>query len=437
MKIAVLGLGYVGTVSAACLASRGHRVVGVDVEPRKVDAIKEGRAPVIEPGLDDLIKQTVADGSLTAISDPRQAVIDTDVSLICVGTPGQTSGALDLKYLIRVAEDVGAALADRPRGHVVTFRSTMLPGTVEDTLVPILERSSGLRAGEDFGVAVNPEFLREGSSLKDFEAPPRIVVGQINQESGDILMSIYDGIEAPRVQTAIRTAEVVKYADNCFHALKIGFANEIGNICKASGVDARESMEIFCLDTKLNIAPTYLKPGAAFGGSCLPKDLRALVHHARSSQLKVPLLDSVLAANEEQKKAAFDLVWATGKRKIGILGLSFKPDTDDLRESPAVELAESLIGKGRDVEIYDKNVALARLVGANRIYIEKEIPHISRLMKKTAAEVVANAEVVVVTTKDPEFFEIVRDCPAETHVIDLVSIVTPDQAPPAYEGICW
>lgn len=437
MKVSVLGLGYVGTVSAACLASRGHRVLGVDVEPRKVDAINEGRAPVIEPGLDDLIKAVVATGALTAQTDTVAAVRNSDVSLVCVGTPGRDNGALDLGYLSRVAEQIGGALASHAGRHVVTFRSTMVPGTVEGTLIPILERASGMTAGKDFGVAVNPEFLREGSSLKDFDDPPRIVVGESDAASGHAVMSLYDGIDAPRVRTALRSAEIVKYADNCFHALKIAFANEIGNICKRSGIDARTVMEIFCLDTKLNLSPVYLKPGSAFGGSCLPKDLRALLHHARESDLATPVLAAALESNEEQKRIALELIKSQNKKKIGILGMSFKPDTDDLRESPAVELIESLIGKGYDVAIYDHNVSLARLIGANRVYIEKEIPHVSRLLRGSVDEVVAHAEVVVVTTKDPAFHDAARKLPAGKILVDLVGLLAAGEAPPSYEGICW
>ena len=437
MKVSILGLGYVGTVSAACLAARGHRVTGVDVEPRKVEAIQQGRAPVIEPGLDDLIRSVVSSGALTAQTDTENAVLATDVSLVCVGTPGRPNGALDLTYLTRVAEQIGRALARTSSRHVVTFRSTMIPGTVESTLVPILEGASGKRAGRDFGVAVNPEFLREGSSLRDFDDPPRIVVGESDDATGATVMSLYDGIQAPRVRTALRTAEVVKYADNCFHALKIAFANEIGNICKRSGIDSRKVMEIFCLDTKLNLSPTYLKPGSAFGGSCLPKDLRALLQHAREADLSTPILAAVLASNEEQKRLAFDLVRRTNKKKIGILGMSFKPDTDDLRESPAVELIEALIGKGYDVAIYDRNVSMARLIGANRTYIEKEIPHVSRLLRTTIAEVEEHAEALVVTTRDPEFADIARRLPADKILIDLVGLLPAGEAPASYEGICW
>lgn len=437
MRVSILGLGYVGTVSAACLASRGHRVIGVDVEPRKVEAILAGRAPVIEPGLDDLIRRMVADDALTAQSDTEDAVLNSDVSLVCVGTPGKSNGALDLGYLLRVAEQIGAALGRTKTRHVVTFRSTMLPGTVETKLVPVLERASGKKAGRDFGVAVNPEFLREGTSLRDFDDPPRIVVGEVDEQSGAAVMSLYDGIQAPRVRTSIRTAEMVKYADNAFHALKIAFANEIGNVAKRSGIDARQVMEIFCLDTKLNLSATYLKPGSAFGGSCLPKDVRALLQHAHDSELRTPILEAVLASNEEQKRIAFELVRKTGKKKIGILGMSFKPDTDDLRESPSVELIEALIGKGYDVAIYDKNVSLARLIGANRAYIEKEIPHVSRLLRADVREVEAHAEVLVVTTRDPEFLAVAERLGKGKTLVDLVGLVAAGKAPASYEGICW
>ncbi len=436
MDISIVGLGYVGTVSAACLAVAGHRVIGVDVNPVKVDAINSGRSPVIEPGLNEALAEAVDAGQLRATQDIGEAIQQSELSLICVGTPSQENGALGLTYVQRVTREIGAALGEHPSYHVVAFRSTMLPGTVDEQLIPLLESESGRRAGEHFGVAMNPEFLREGSSLEDFHDPPRIVIGALDERSGDVVLAAYEGIEAPLVRNTLRHAEMLKYVDNAFHALKITFGNEIGNICKSAGIDARAVMEDFCLDTKLNLAPTYLKPGAAFGGSCLPKDLRALLHHARTRDVDVPVLRSILPSNELQKDLALRLVRQTGKRKIGLLGLSFKAGTDDLRESPAVQLAEMLIGKGFDLAIYDKNVLLARLVGANRTYIEQEIPHISSLMRASIAEVEAFAEVLVVTTPDSDFKRVARGDVSDRIVIDLVGLLR-DAPPEHYHGICW
>ncbi len=437
MEISVIGLGYVGTVTAACLADSGHQVIGVDVDQRKVDAINAGRSPVIEPGLDDLMKKVVASSRLRAIFDVREAIAGSSISFVCVGTPSQDNGALDLKYVEKVTLEIGEALRDAEHYHVVAFRSTMLPGTVEERLIPILEEISGRHAGRDFGVVMNPEFLREGSSLKDFHRPSRLVVGELDAKSGDVAFEVYpETIEAPRVRSDIRSAEILKYADNAFHALKISFANEIGVLCRQAGIDSRGVMESFCLDTKLNLSPVYFKPGAAFGGSCLPKDLRAILHFARSQDLSVPVLEAVLPSNEAQKKRAFELVRRSGKKKVGILGLSFKSGTDDLRESPAVDLAESLIGKGFDLAIYDRNVSLARLIGANRAFIEREIPHIASLMRPSLADIVEHAEVLVVTTPDPEFRGLTADLPRDKMLIDLVGLV-PGASDSQRQGICW
>ncbi len=436
MDISIVGLGYVGTVSAACLAASGHRVIGVDVNPAKVEAINAGHSPVIEPGLTEALAQAVESGQLRATADISEAIRESELSLICVGTPSQDNGALGLAYVMRVTREIGTALRGHPGYHVVAFRSTMLPGTVEGELIPLLESESGRCAGEHFGVAMNPEFLREGSSLEDFHDPPRIVIGELDERSGDVVLAAYDGIEAPVVRNVLRHAEMLKYVDNAFHALKITFGNEIGNICKSADIDARAVMEDFCLDTKLNLSPTYLKPGSAFGGSCLPKDLRALLHHARSRDVEVPVLRSILPSNELQKDLAWQLIRQTEKRKIGLLGLSFKAGTDDLRESPAVQLAEALIGKGFELAIYDRNVSLARLVGANRSYIEKEIPHISSLMRGSLEEIENFAEVLVVTTPDPDFMHVARGEFDDRIVIDLVGLLR-DDPPEHYHGICW
>ena len=398
MRISVFGLGYVGCVSAACLASMGHQVVGVDVNQAKVDLINGGTAPIVEERIGDLVAAAVGAGNLRATTDAAEAVAASEVSLVCVGTPSAPNGSLSTTFLERVAEQIGRALSER---HVVVFRSTMLPGTCAELLVPILELSSGLRAGVDFGVAVNPEFLREGSSVRDFFAPPKTVIGESDPAGGDVVAALYEGLPGEVFRVPIPVAEMTKYADNAFHAVKIGFANELGAVCQALGLDSHQVMEVFLADRKLNISPAYLRPGFAFGGSCLPKDLRGLVYAARKADVAIPLLSHVLPANEAHLQRAIDLVTATGKRRIGLFGLSFKPGTDDLRESPMVELAERLLGKGYSLRIYDANVTLSRLVGANRAYIAERLPHLGDLLSDSVAEVVEHAEVCVVGCADP------------------------------------
>jgi len=434
--IALFGLGYVGTVSGACLAARGHRVIGVDLDRGKVDGITAGRSPVIEEGVEDLVRRGVASGRLEATMDGAAAVRSADLSLVCVGTPSRANGGLDTGHVEQVTREIGAALAGRTDYHVVVYRSTMLPGTVETRLIPILAQTSGRAPGADLGVAVNPEFLREGTSVRDFHEPSRTVIGAIDSRAGDLVQPLYEGIPGPVVRTDLKTAEMVKYADNCFHALKVAFGNEIGNICKSAGIDSHELMDIFCLDRKLNLSPVYLKSGYAFGGSCLPKDLRAIVQHAREHDLRTPLLEAIIASNEAQKRLGLQMILRTRKMKVGILGLSFKPGTDDLRESPAVELAETLIGKGFDVAIYDRNVSLARIMGANRAYIEREIPHIAGLMRASLDELRDHAEVLVVTSGDPEYAAFLPTLRPDQAVIDLVRLGAA-ATPAAYEGICW
>jgi len=442
MRISVFGLGYVGCVSAACLASRGHEVVGVDVNPTKVEMIAAGTAPLVEERIGELTAEVVAAGALRATTDVAQAVATTEVSLVCVGTPSAANGSLSTRYLEKVAEEIGGALGARDgRRHTVVFRSTMLPGTCEDLLVPIMEKASGRVAGRDFGVAVNPEFLREGSSVRDFHDPPKTVVGELDAASGDPVVALYDGLPGPVFRVPVRVAEMTKYADNCFHALKIGFANEIGAVSAALGLDSHRVMEIFVADRKLNISPAYLRPGFAFGGSCLPKDLRGLVYAARRADVAVPILSHVLASNAEHLNRAFELVTSVGSRKVGMLGLSFKPGTDDLRESPLVELCERLVGKGYDLRIYDANVALSRLMGANRAYIEDRLPHLGDLLTDSVHDVVAHAEVLVVGTTEPAVVEVLDD-PAVTEgrtVVDLVRLPAAERLreQEGYRGLGW
>ncbi|MFD5094522.1 nucleotide sugar dehydrogenase [Amycolatopsis thailandensis] len=438
MKISVFGLGYVGCVSAACLAGRGHEVVGVDVNPVKIDLISGGKAPVVEERIGELTAEVVAQGKLRATTDVRQAIADSEVSLICVGTPSAPNGSLSTAYLERVAEEIGEALRDKAERHTVVFRSTMLPGTCLDLLVPILEKSSGLTAGVDFGVAVNPEFLREGSSVKDFFDPPKTVIGQLDAASGDVVAALYEGLPGEVFRVAIPVAEMTKYADNSFHGLKIGFANELGAICRALGLDSHQVIDVFLADRKLNISPAYLRPGFAFGGSCLPKDLRGLVYAAHRADVAVPILSHVLPSNDEHLQRAFDLVAHTGKRKIGLFGLSFKPGTDDLRESPLVELAERLLGKGYDLRIYDANVSLSRLMGANREYIEGRLPHLGQLLAGSIEEVVDHAEVCLIGSADPDVLAALPAGGGRT-IIDLVRVPDADRrrTEEGYVGLAW
>jgi GDP-mannose 6-dehydrogenase len=437
-RVAVFGMGYVGCVSAACLASRGHRVIGVDVSPEKVAMVNQGRSPVVEERIGDLVAEQVAEGRLTATTDAARAVADTDIALVCVGTPSTPSGSLLTTYLEQVSDEIGAALAGRAERYTVVIRSTMLPSTCEQTVLPRLEAASGMSAGEGFGLAVNPEFLREGSSVRDFFEPPKTVIGQIDEASGDALAGLYEGLPGPVYRVPPGVAEMIKYADNGFHALKAGFANEIGAVCKALGLDSHAVMDIMTADTKLNISPAYLRPGFAFGGSCLPKDLRAVIHRARRADVPVPILESILPSNEGQVDRVFRTIEATGKRRVGLLGLAFKPGTDDLRESPLVALAERLLGRGFELMIHDPQVAVSRLLGANRAYVDQRIPHLSRLMASSADAVVNHAEVCVVGAADPDAIAALGRVDGRI-IVDLVRFPgSADlQHDPSYVGVAW
>jgi len=438
MKVAVFGLGYVGSVSAASLAADGHDVVGVDVNPDKVATVNSGRSPIVEPGLDTLLESGVDARRLRATTSTAEAVAESDLSLICVGTPSRKNGSLDLKYLIRVCEQIGDALKQKARYHVVVVRSTVLPGTTHGQVIPTLEAHSGKKYGEGFGVSVNPEFLREGTALKDFRHPPLTLVGHNHAWDAAPTQALYDRIEAPLYSTSIRVAEMIKYTSNAWHAVKVVFANEIGNLCKRVGIDSHEVMDIFCRDEKLNISPYYLKPGFAFGGSCLPKDIRALQYRAREVDLEMPLINAVLGSNQLQIRHALDQIIDTGKKRIGILGFSFKAGTDDLRESPMVILGEALLGKGYELCIYDRNVSMARLMGANKEYIEQQIPHLSRHLCDSVDDVIARSEVIVIGNGAPEFSDAVAHCRPDQTIIDLVRIPIDFGALQAhYDGICW
>ncbi len=436
MKLSVFGIGYVGCVSAACFAKAGHDVIGVDLNPTKVEIINAGKSPIVEAGIDELISAMVEAGRLRATTSSAEAIANSEVSLVCVGTPSNANGSLDLNHVKHVCEEIGEALKAKQERHTVVIRSTMLPGTIESLVLPTLVASSGKRAGKDFGVCINPEFLREGSSLKDFYAPPFTLIGTDEKETADLVSALYLGIEAPLFVTALKTAEMVKYACNCFHALKVSFANEIGNICKAVGIDSHEVMHVFAQDTKLNLSPYYLTPGFAFGGSCLPKDLRAINYKAKQVDVEVPVLSSILPSNRLQIERAVNMVLQTGKKRVGVLGFSFKAGTDDLRESPMVTLIETLIGKGLQLAIYDRDVSLAKLFGANKQYIEREIPHISQLMRNNIDEVLSEAEVIVIGNKADEFREVAKKIGKHQQVIDLVRLFD-KKVEGSYEGICW
>jgi GDP-mannose 6-dehydrogenase len=438
MRVAVFGLGYVGSVSAANFAADGHDVIGVDVNPEKVAAVNSGRSPIVEPGLDALLQESVDARRLRATTSTSEAIADTDLSLICVGTPSRKNGSLDLSYLIRVCEQIGDALRDKPTYHVVVVRSTVLPGTTHEHVIPTLEAHSGKKYGEGFGVSVNPEFLREGTALKDFRQPPLTLVGHNHAADAAPTRALYDTIEAPLFSTSIRVAEMMKYTSNAWHAVKVVFANEIGNLCKRVGIDSHDVMDIFCQDQKLNLSPYYLKPGFAFGGSCLPKDVRALQYRAREVDLDMPLINALLGSNRLQIQHAIDQIVDTGKKRVGILGFSFKAGTDDLRESPMVILGEALLGKGYELCIYDRNVSLARLMGANKEYIEQQIPHLSRHLCDSVDDVIARSEVIVIGNAAPEFADAVARCRPDQMIIDLVRIPIDFAALQAqYDGICW
>ena len=437
MKLSIFGLGYVGCVSAACFADNGHEVIGVDINPLKVEIINGGRSPIVEPGIEELIAAAVKQNRLRATTDAKEAVHESDVSLVCIGTPGQHNGSLDLSYIKSSCQQIGEALTSKTRFHIVAMRSTMLPGTIEQTVIPTLEIFSGKRAGRDFGVAVNPEFLREGTSIHDFKHPPFTLIGADHKDTSLPLQRLYASTDAPLVCIAIKEAEMVKYACNSFHALKVAFANEIGNISKALGVDSHVVMDVFSKDTKLNLSPYYLKPGFAFGGSCLPKDLRAITYKAKELDVEAPLLNSIMLSNRQQVERAVDMVLRTGRKNVGVLGLSFKAGTDDLRESPIVTLIETLIGKGLKLTIYDRDVELARLFGANKQYIEREIPHISSLMNADLNQVIDGSEVIIIGKKEEEFRVVAEKLDGGRIVVDLVRLFDVADAREQYKGICW
>jgi len=434
--ISVFGLGYVGCVSAACFAAEGHSVVGVDVSAAKVEQINAGLSTIVEEGIAELVSLGVKSGRLRATGDIGAAVAASDISLICVGTPSRANGSIDLAYVKRVAEQIGSALKSKRKWHTVVVRSTVMPGTIDTHVIPTIEAASGLVHGKDFSVCSNPEFLREGTSIRDFLDPPFTLIGAIDSQHAQPVAQLYAGVQATCHVVSLRVAETIKYACNCFHGLKVGFANEIGNLCKVMGVDSHEVMRLFCEDKKLNISTAYLRPGFAFGGSCLPKDLRALVHRGRVEDVPMPILEAVLDSNRQQIERAFHMVMAGGSKRIGVLGLAFKAGTDDLRESPTVALVELLLGKGCNLTIHDRDVARAKIIGANREYVEREIPHLWSLMRESPREVIECSEIVVIGNSSKEY----RTLQAELDgvlVIDLARAIKGRVSGARYQGICW
>jgi GDP-mannose 6-dehydrogenase len=438
-SISVFGLGYVGTVTAACLAHKGHNVIGVDLSPAKVKAMQAGRSPIVEPKVEKLISECRAADCLHASSDSEYAILNSEISFLCVGTPSLRNGKLDLGHIEPVCQEIGLVLKKKNEFHLVVLRSTVLPGTAEVIVIPALEKSSGKKLGQDFGVCVNPEFMREGTAVADFLEPTMTVIGAADSKHSGMLREIYKWAPGRIFETSFRSAEMVKYVCNAWHAVKVSFANEVGTLAKELGVDAEALVQIFTADTKLNISSTYLKPGFAFGGSCLPKDVRALNYRAKELDLNLPLFQSILPSNNEHLDRAVQMVLETGKKKVGMLGLSFKAATDDLRESPQVQLVKRLLGEGRQVRIWDDNVSLGQLLGSNRQYIEEVIPHIGSLLSTSVSEVLTHAEVVVIATRGLDENELRRGLRPDHVVVDLVNLERRSRPATAgdYEGICW
>jgi GDP-mannose 6-dehydrogenase len=438
-SVSVFGLGYVGTVTATCFAHKGHNVIGVDLSTAKVAAMEAGRSPIVEPRVSDLITEVHKAGRLRAVSDSEEAVLNSEISFLCVGTPSLRNGKLDLGHIQPVCEDIGKVLKTKNSFHLVVVRSTVLPGTAQTIVVPALEETSGKKLGKDFGVCVNPEFMREGTAVADFLEPSVTVIGAAEPAHSARLAEVYKWVSGRVFETSFRTAEMVKYVCNAWHAVKVSFGNEVGTLAKELGVDASAVIDIFSADTKLNISPAYLKPGFAFGGSCLPKDVRALTYRAKELDLNLPLFQSILPSNEEHLDRAFELVLTTGKKKIGMLGLSFKAATDDLRESPQVQLVKRLLGEGCQVRIWDDNVSMGHLIGSNRAYIEQIIPHIGSLLSNSLEEVITGAEVVVIATRGLKKEQVQSLLKSQQIVIDMVNSERGSRPTTSatYEGICW
>ncbi len=437
MNISIFGLGYVGCVSLGCLAKNGHNGIGVDLSPVKVDFINRGKPTIFENEIDEIISEQHNQGKISATNDGVQAVRNTDVSFICVGTPSTPNGHLDLTAIYNVAGEIGRGIKEKDNFHVVAIRSTVLPGTNME-VTKIIEDVSGKKSNKDFAVVSNPEFLREGSAVKDYYQPSFTLIGTSNDMAMERMKAVYEGIDAPIISTGIKIAEMIKYVNNGFHALKITFANEIGNICKKMGIDSHELMEIFCMDKKLNISPYYLKPGFAYGGSCLPKDLRALKTTAHDLYLECPVIENIDKSNEMHRKIVYNQILDFGKERLGFLGLSFKSGTDDLRNSPIIDIIEQLLGKGFDIKIYDRNVQLSHLVGANREYILAKIPLISKFFVNDSSELIENSEVIIVVNREEEFQDVLSQMSTDKIIYDLVNIDFKEKTTMKnYFGIAW
>lgn len=437
-KISIFGLGYVGAVSLACLARDGHEMTGVDIDPTKLELLRGGQAPIVETGIQELMRAVVRGGSVTVTDSVRNAILTTDVSFICVGTPARQNGNQDLTAITRIAEQIGAMLPEKATRHIIVVRSTVKPGTVEEVIQPAIEASSGLKAGRDFSLCFQPEFLREGTSINDYDNPPLTIIGTTDDYAVEVLRGIFGHLPCELVHTSIRTAEMLKYACNAFHAMKVTFANEIGRISQAAGVDAHEVMKLLCMDRQLNISSAYLRPGFAFGGSCLPKDLKALLYLAKSSDVELPMLASILPSNTAHIEHAIEQVLASGRRSVGMIGLSFKSGTDDLRESPLVIMAERFIGKGLQLCVFDPQVNVARLIGSNRRFIEESIPHIASLMTSDLESLVRNADVLVVAMKTPEVLAALQAHTREGQLLlDVGLLPDRDAYHATYQGVCW
>jgi GDP-mannose 6-dehydrogenase len=438
-SLSVFGLGYVGSVTAACLAHKGNRVVGVDIDSAKVQTIEDGRSPVLEKDINELVEESRKAGRLFGTTDPIRAVCESDLSIVCVGTPSEKNGRIDVSHLQRACEEIGEGIAQKKKFHLIVFRSTVIPGTTESVLIPALEKKSKKRVGKDFGVCYNPEFMREGCAVSDFLEPAVTILGSSEPQQGKLLRDLYEWVPGKVFETTIATAEAAKYVSNAYHALKVSFANEVGTFCKKVGVDTESVFQIFTADTKLNASAAYLMPGFAFGGSCLPKDVRAFTYRAKEIDLRLPLMESILPSNKEHIERAVEAVLHTGKKKVGVLGLSFKSGTDDLRESPLIQLVKRLIGEGCELQIWDQNVSLSKLVGANRRFIEEVIPHIGSLLVQDLKNVVQSSEVVVIGTREADS-KTLADCLRENQtVIDLVNLKKSHRLAGKlhYEGICW
>ena len=437
-RISIFGLGYVGAVSLACLARDGHQVTGVDIDHRKLDLIRSRKSPILEEGIQELMRDVVDSGRVRVTDDAAGAVRDTELSFICVGTPSASNGSQDLTAILRLAEQIGAALRDKDEFHTIVVRSTVQPGTLEERIEPILEKASGKVSGVDFGLAFQPEFLREGSSIRDYDHPPYTIVGGNCEAAVNAVREIFQHLDTRFLVTSIRVAETLKMSCNAFHALKITFANEIGRVSQALGIDSHEVMRLVCADTRLNISPAYLKPGFAFGGSCLPKDLRALAQIARQHDIEIPMLSSLLASNRVHVDHVVDKILRLGRPRVGMLGLSFKTGTDDLRESPLVLVAKRLIGEGCELRIFDPEVQLSRLLGANRSYIEAHIPHLGSLLCENMHEMIDPSEVILAGLQQPALDAALQARLRPDHyLIDLVNLPNRDLLRSQYEGACW